>query len=168
MTPAAHAPRLALLAALALLPLAAGATQLCRWVDETGRTQLSDTVPPQYLGTATCIDSRKYELSPEAQREADQRAAQERARVRNEAATQPPEPPPSVPAPAAAASAPVVKRPAQQVTDATDCATWWRLYDESADCFGPYRNVRGGIRPEAFDVCNPVESPVPKCGPRVN
>ena len=59
-----------------------------------------------------------------------------------------------------------MKRPAELVTDATDCETWWRLYDESTACFGPFRTTRGATKVEAFDVCNAVASPEPKCGPR--
>jgi hypothetical protein len=54
------------------------------------------------------------------------------------------------------------------VTDETDCPTWWRLYDDSIECFGPYRTTRGAIKVEGFDVCNVVQSPEPKCGPRGN
>ena len=57
------------------------------------------------------------------------------------------------------------KRPAEIVTGATDCPTWWRLYDESAECFGPYRTTRGATKAEAFDKCTPIPSPELKCGP---
>ncbi len=59
-----------------------------------------------------------------------------------------------------------MKRPAEVVTDATDCGAWWRLYDESIACFGPFRTTRGATKVEAFEVCNVIASPVPKCGPR--
>jgi hypothetical protein len=59
-----------------------------------------------------------------------------------------------------------VKRPTEVVTDATDCATWWRIYDASVECFGPYRTTRGATKVEAFDKCNVIASPEPKCGPR--
>ena len=38
------------LAALSLLPLStgAGATSICRWVDERGRTQIAEVVPEKY------------------------------------------------------------------------------------------------------------------------
>jgi hypothetical protein len=55
----------------------------------------------------------------------------------------------------------VGKRPAQVPNDRTDCETWQRLYFESIECFGPYRTVRGGIKPEAFDRCNLVPEPRP-------
>ncbi len=68
---------------------------------------------------------------------------------------------PASAAPAAPASRPVGKRPAQVPNDRTDCETWQRLYFESIECFGPYRTVRGGIKPEAFDRCNLVPEPRP-------
>jgi hypothetical protein len=45
---------------------------------------------------------------------------------------------------------------------------WWRIYDESVECFGPYRTTRGATKPEGFDRCNVVSSPEAKCGPRSN
>jgi hypothetical protein len=146
---------------------AAHAAQICRWVDDQGRTQMSDVVPEAYRAKATCVDSSRYEAAPQDRREAEQRAAAERARAASAAARTPP-PAPAVALTAPAASAPPKKRPAETVTDRTDCATWWRLYDESGACFGPYRNVKGGIKPEAYERCNVIPSPEAKCGPRVS
>ena len=144
------------------------ATAICRWLDEDGRTQLSDTVPPRYRNQATCTDSQRYELTPEQQRAAQQQAADDRARARaREGRAQVPAARASAPLrPAPAARAPLAKRPATVPTDTTDCPTSWRLYDESAECFGPYRTTRGAIKVEAFDVCNVVPSPELRCGPR--
>lgn len=50
----------------------------------------------------------------------------------------------------------------------TDCATWWRIYDESVECFGLCRTTRGATKVEAFDQCNVISSPEPKCGPGRN
>ncbi len=154
--------------ALALLALPAGATSICRWVDENGRTQVAEVVPDKYRLVAICTDSQKYELPPEQRRAAEQRGAEERARARKEAAGAPGEPTSSAARPASVASQPIVKRPSEVVTDATDCKTWWRIFDDSAECFGPYQTVRGATRVEAFDVCNVVASPEPRCGPRSN
>ena len=158
------------LAAMALVMLspALGATVICRWVDETGRVHISDVVPDRYKSAATCTDSQQYELSPEQRRDAEQRAAGERSSARNSAANSPTETASSAPRPTGTASQPGVKLPTEVVTDATDCQTWWRIYDESSECFGPYRTTRGGIKPEAFDKCNDVPSPELKCGPRRN
>ena len=157
------------LAALSLLPFSngAGATSICRWVNESGRTQFAEVVPEKYKKVAVCNDSQRYGLSPEQSRAADQRAADERARAGKVAAK--PDGASSSPRPAgAAASRPGAKRPSEVVTDATDCPTWWRIYDESVECFGPYRTTRGATKVEAFDKCNVVPSPEPKCGPRSN
>jgi hypothetical protein len=62
----------------------------------------------------------------------------------------------------------VIKRPAERIAEATDCPTRWRLYDESADCFGPYRTTRGATRVEGFDACNVIDSPEPVCGLRID
>lgn len=150
------------LASLAALgPLQAA--DIYRWVDEQGRTHLSDVVPDRYRGSATRIDSRRYELTPEQQHEANERAAQEHLRdapVNPAASTSPAAPTATVATPATP-----VKRPAERVTATTSCTTWWRLYRESEECFGPFRTVGGGIKPEAFDHCNEIPSPETRCGP---
>jgi hypothetical protein len=153
---------------LALLPCASVATPLCRWVDESGRTQISDVVPERYRKAATCTDSQAYELTPEQRREAERRAAELKARAQRQAAATPDAQASGASAPAAAASRPQAKRPARTVDDSTDCATWWRIFDESAECFGPFRTTRGAVKPEAFEHCNVVPSPELKCGPRRN
>lgn len=143
----------------------AQAAAIYRWVDEHGRTHVSDVVPEQYRATATRIDSGQYEVSPERRKEAEQRAARDKAQAA-EAAARRAGAGASASAPAGKASAPApARRPAQGVSDATDCGTWRRLYRESEDCFAPYRTTRGGIKPEAFEKCNPIPSPELKCGP---
>lgn len=60
------------------------------------------------------------------------------------------------------------KRPAQVPDERTDCDTWQRLYQESIDCFGPFRTARGGLKPEAFQACNVVQEPPPtRCRQRI-
>jgi hypothetical protein len=153
---------------LMLLTSGLGATSICRWVDADGRTQMSDAVPDGFQNSARCTDSQKYELSPEQQRDAEKRAADARSLLRSYEQGRP-TPTPLSPAPPAGAEPPVrTKRPAQLVTDATDCQTWWRIYDESSECFGPFKTTQGGIKPEAFDQCNEVKSPELQCGPRRN
>lgn len=160
----------AMVAAMLLASPIANATPICVWLDDVGRTQYASVVPEEYKAVATCTDSQQYELSPEQQRAAEKaKAAREDiANALLEAA--------KLAAMAAASSPPVVgtapravtKRPAEVVTEATDCTTWWRLFDESAECFSPFRTTRGAIKVEAFDVCNAVPSPEPKCGLRSN
>ncbi|APW44541.1 DUF4124 domain-containing protein [Rhodoferax saidenbachensis] len=153
---------------LMLLTSALGATSICRWVDANGRTQMSDVVPDGYQNSASCTNSQKYELSPEQQRDAEKRAADERSLLRSHEQGMPPKTPSSPAAPAGAETPVRTKRPAQLVTDSTDCQTWWRIYDESSECFGPFKTTQGGIKPEAFDQCNEVKSPELQCGPRRN
>jgi hypothetical protein len=142
----------------------AGATSVCRWVDAAGRTQVADQVPDAYRAVAQCSDSRMYELTPQQREEATQRAQQAAALASAGAASSPGSAPagPSDPA----RPEPVVKRPVEAVTEATDCTTWWRLFDESVACFGPFRTTRGATKVEAFDHCNAIASPEPACGLR--
>jgi hypothetical protein len=155
-------------ASLMLLSASVEATSLCRWVDESGRTQIAEVAPEKYRKVAVCTDSRKYELSDGQRRAAEQRVADDRARAREAAAKPPSARASTAGGPARAASKPAAKRPTEVVTADTDCTTWWRVYDESVECFGPYRTTRGATKPEGFDRCNVVASPEPKCGPRSN
>lgn len=158
------------LATLSLMLLSASvkATPLCRWVAESGRTQIAEVVPEKYRKVAVCTDSRKYGLSAEQRRAAEQRVADDKDRARRAAANAPSDRASSAPRPPRAASRSVAKRPTEVVTADTDCATWWRIYVESVECFGPYRTTRGATKPEGFDRCNVVASPEAKCGPRRN
>ncbi|MEO8805915.1 MAG: DUF4124 domain-containing protein [Burkholderiaceae bacterium] len=140
------------------------AADVYRWVDENGRTQLSDTVPEKYRKSAVKIDSRRYELSAEQRTEVDARTAAEKARL-DEAQRKK-----ALADAAAAASAPasagsVGKTAARKPADpATDCETLQRLYRESEDCFAPFKTVGGATKAEAFQKCTVAESPVTKCG----
>jgi len=142
------------------------AATVYRWVDDQGKVHYSEVVPERYRKTAKPIDATAGQPSAEQQREALERAQKERARAAAIAASKS-RPPASAAAPEAPASRPAAKRPAQIPNDQTDCETWQRLYLESSDCFGPYRTVRGATKPEAFDVCNVVPEPPPRCRPRI-
>lgn len=169
MPPRSTTPRplasIAQLLAGALLAVAcsAGASPIYRWVDENGRTHVADTVPERYRKSATRIDTGGSEVSPEQQKEAQARAAKEKA-LAEDLAKRRAAAAPAAPASAASAAGPG-KRPEQGVTADTDCDTWWRLFRESEDCFGAYRVVGGGIKVEAFERCNSIPSPEPTCGP---
>lgn len=151
---------------LLLLSSSAEATSICRWVNDSGRTQIAEVVPDKYRKIAVCTDSQKYELSPEQRRAAEQRVADDRARERKAAAKPPSDRASSASPQARAASQAGARRPTEVVTADTDCTTWWRIYDESVECFGPYRTTRGATKLEGFDRCNVVASPESKCGPR--
>lgn len=155
-------------ASLLLLFTNAGATTICRWVDNTGRTQFAEAVPQRYRSVAVCTDLQRDELPLEQREAAEQRAAVEQAQTRRKAARAPVGAASNVRRPAKAASQPSVKRPSKVVTAATDCTTWWRIYDESVECLRPYRTTRGATKVEAFDKCNVIASPEPTCGPRTN
>lgn len=160
--------RQAFFAALCVSALAgAQAGDIYRWVDAQGQTHFADVVPEKYKAAATRIDSGQHELTTEQQHEAAASADQERANTRDL-----PKPrtagASSRVTPAASALQNVIKRPIQAVTESTDCGTRWRLFRESEACFGPFNTVGGGIKPEAFDYCNEIQSPALKCGPERN
>jgi hypothetical protein len=163
-------PRFALKLAVlcALWPVApqAQATPVCRWVDQYGRTQIADVVPDRYQSVATCTESQQYELTAQQRLEAEQAAQDTGARAAASARARAASAPSRLRPPAAAAR-PIKKLPVEVVTKSTDCPTWWRLYDASIACFGPFRTTRGATRVEGFDACNVIASPEPTCGARV-
>ncbi len=147
------------MAALAVwAALGAQAATVYRWVDEQGRTHFSDTVPDRYRDRARPVDLQDDTPDERERREAEDRAARDRARLPRASDAAP------TPAPAPAPTAAPAKRPPVAPTADTDCDTWRRLYQESLDCFGPYRTVRGATRPEAFERCTAVDEPPPRCG----
>jgi hypothetical protein len=160
--------QIVLLAAIFMLPYTAlGASLICHWIDEEGHTQFGDIIPHQYASVAVCTDSKQYELTAEQKKEAQERKAAEQAKALTDQATQPNKTDSRKSRPSTAKAKTVMKRPIEVITDATDCPTRWRIYDESAACFGPFKTVRG-IKSEAYDSCNEVPNPEPKCGLRSN
>jgi hypothetical protein len=160
-----HRPTHPTLLVLALLPWTAlapvAAATVYRWVDDQGKTHYAETVPPQYQNTARPLAPAAAKPTEDQQRQAQERAArQKRQAAEIESAASKPA---QAALPAMPASTPVVKRPAQVPTATTDCQTWARLYQESMDCFGPFRTVRGATREEAFSHCTPVDEPPSRC-----
>lgn len=160
--------RLLALLACSALPLASvHAADVYRWVDETGRVQLSDKVPEKYKNSATRIDTRQHELTPAQRAEAEARAAREKARAAEEAqrdakarAAEAAE----ARAAASAAAATTAKAPGKPASEATDCTTLRKRYLESADCYGPFSNSNGTRKPGAFEACGePVPFPAREC-----
>lgn len=149
---------IAWLAAAAFCSSAAQAADIYRWVDDAGKTHLSDTVPDRYRARATRVDSAAYELSPAERARAQARAREAKAAASRPAAT--PVPATSLGGPAGVAGA--ASRPA--VNDRRDCAGWQQRYTASQECFAPFRLVNGGIRPEAFQKCTEVPDPARECG----
>lgn len=142
----------------------AHATEIYRWVDDQGRTQVSDVVPEKYKAVAKRLDSRQFELSPQQRAEADARAARER-RTANAAAAVDASRGKVGLAPAANLSAPSTgasgasARPA-----ATDCASLQRAYAQSQECFAPFVTAKGAVKAEAYKTCTSLPDPSPKCG----
>lgn len=153
-----HLPKGLAVAMLLAGPWGASGADVYRWVDDQGQTHFSDTVPEAYRDRARPLTLPGGPSAEERQR-ARARAEQARARAdagapaAAEAAGE--APPPPEPAPQ--------KRPARAPDPDADCETWQSLYQESLDCFGPYRNVRGGLRAEAFEHCTEVREPPPRC-----
>lgn len=150
-----------LVVGLAAAPVSAAPATIYRWTDEHGKTHYTEQVPEQYLKTAKPVATRSAEPSVAQQREAQERAAsqQRRAAAIDSAASKAR----SNTQPSPAASTPLVKRPAQLPNERTDCSTWARLYQESLDCFGPYRTTRGATRVEALTYCTTVDEPPSRC-----
>ena len=125
-----------------------------RWTDENGKVHLADTVPPRYQSTAQRIDSRQFELTPAQRREADARLARERQAQA------------SRPAPASAAAATPPARTAPPATPAAprDCKALQREYADSLECFAPFVNANGTLKPGAFEACKLVVNPTATCG----
>jgi Domain of unknown function (DUF4124) len=126
------------------------------WTDENGKTHLADSVPPKYKASAQRIDSRQFELTPEQRREADARLELARKAL---AASSPPTRPAQ--APAAARPAPLA---ATASTESNDCEALQREYNQSLECFAPFVNANGTLKPEAFMSCKSVVNPTQKCG----
>jgi hypothetical protein len=131
-----------------------------RWVDDAGRTHFGDQVPEKYRARATRVDPAVVEPTPEDRRAAEERAEREKQQL--DASRRAPAL--AVLPPAVSASAPPVKRPPVGVTPGTDCATWRRLYEESQQCFGPFRTATGGLKAEAYEHCTEIPNPDPTCG----
>ena len=140
----------------ALVALGSHAVDIYRWTDENGKVYLSDSVPPKYKDKATRIDSRQFELSPEQRRDAEARLA----RAKKELAASEPSP-----AGEPGAAAPLRSSPAASTSARTDCETLQREYIESLECFAPFVNANGTLKPNAFLACKTVVDPSPKCGP---
>jgi hypothetical protein len=154
-----------LLLGAALLPIcSAHAADIYKWVDENGRTQLSDRVPEKYRANATHLgDSRQHELTPEQQKEAQARAAGEKQRrAADEAQTKAAQ----GRSPAAPVSDldPVGNDQEPNQLSAADCQAWYAAYQASYTCYAPFRNKNGSLKPGAFDACGqPVRDPSRKC-----
>ncbi|MFJ7567158.1 DUF4124 domain-containing protein [Herminiimonas sp. NPDC097707] len=154
--------RIAFLFICTLLLSNTHAADIYQWVDENGRTQVSDVVPARYKNVATKVDTSASELTESQRQEARTRAEREKQKAKEAAqAMQPASPVPS----------------AGQLTPSsgmreTECEALMRAYRESQECFAPFvfrgpdgRPRRGGrVREEAFLYCTSVPDPSQQCG----
>lgn len=154
------------------LPLsAAHATDLYRWVDVHGQTQMSDIVPDRYRDVASKISSKKFELTPEQSTDAQARLAKERERserakaeldARERLRLQQ-----RADAEAELAKVNSAKKSNPSASNSgKKCDSLWKEYLENAGCFSRFATVSGAVRPEAFAVCSDTPSPAPKCQAR--
>src|SRR3954471_14471189 len=58
------------------------AADVYRWVDESGRTQISDQPPPKGSGTVTRTPLQKEEVAPDQRRAAQDRAERDKAQLK--------------------------------------------------------------------------------------
>ncbi|MEO7335455.1 MAG: DUF4124 domain-containing protein [Caldimonas sp.] len=138
------------------------AGEIYRWVDDQGRTQLSDTVPDKYRKSAVKVDSRAYEVSPEQRKRADAQAARVKAQARD---TGPKAMSPEIPARGGRALAGAASIGGASGAKGADCATLRRVYRESQECFAPFVMANGATNAGAFKTCGPaVPDPSPTCG----
>jgi hypothetical protein len=139
-----------------VLALAAHGAEIYRWTDESGKTHISDTVPAKYKDAASRIDSKAFELSPDQRREAEARAAAQKSQADSQMPPAAPATPTSaatvqrapLPAPASLSTAGPASAPAKD-----SCEAQWREFRESLDCFAPFMDIHGSLRPGAFDTC---------------
>lgn len=52
----------------------------------------------------------------------------------------------------------------ENATDSATCAAKWARFHKSQECFAPYHNVNGTMKPGAFEHCKNYKSP-DECSP---
>jgi len=141
----------------------AQAADIYQWVDESGRTHLSDVVPEKYKATAKRVDSRQFEPTPQQPAAAQALAARERELAAKAAAADAAGSAAQRGAAAATKPASAPAAPASSASNVTDCATLRQLYTQSQECFAPFRNTNGSLKQGAYDKCVEVPDPSLKC-----
>ncbi|MEA5097851.1 MAG: DUF4124 domain-containing protein [Burkholderiaceae bacterium] len=143
-----------------IVPMAASATDIYRWVDENGRTQLSDIVPAKYRDSAIKLDSRRYEAPVERSPNSSNHGVTGKA-----PASQAADKPSAQPANGVITPEPGTVDNRQKADTENDCQALRQRYRESQECFAPYFVKGGGIKTEAFEKCGtPVPDPSATCG----
>lgn len=135
------------------------AMDIYRWVDDVGQTHMSDRVPEKYKAVAKRIDSKKFDIPDADKIQAQDRAANDKRLTEHQPSDAVAEP--TVLNDPKSAN-PKLAAPMQQGT----CSQKWDAYYSSQECFAPFtvRSRYGNIiRPEGFQQCQIVESPVKTC-----
>lgn len=149
-------PRLIAIICLACLSPCLQAGVIYQWVDDAGRTQMSDVVPAKYQKSAKQVGGGTS--TAPMQSTDDARQARERIRAAN-AATASSRRQNSANYPSAPNNSD------SSEADSNDCAALWRSYHESLSCFGRYRNsMDNSMDPQAFKVCEETTDPTSRCG----
>lgn len=141
----------------------ARAADIYQWVDESGRTHLSDVVPEKYKATAKRVDSRQFEPTPQQRAAAQALAARERDLAAKVTAADAAGSAAQGGAAAATRPASAPTAPASGASSVTDCATLRQIYTQSQECFAPFRNTNGSLKQGAYDKCVEVPDPSLKC-----
>lgn len=145
---------------MGLQPQLGVAQEIYRWVDDTGRVHISDTVPEQYKSSAKRYDARQFERTEEQRRRAEinsQRAA-------DALRSSPARPVPANPDAASPATAGLPQDTPVLDPETADCDALHQQFKQAQECFTPFR-TRDGIRGgEAFQKCQDIPPPPARCG----
>ena len=151
---------------LAAVLLPGVAADIYRWVDEKGRTHVSDVVPPRYADKAVRVDTSGSAISSEDLRAAQERAARERQLLEEQRADARREEEAAARA-QSQQSAGALTAPRQGPTE-SECAAKWRAFWASQECFAPFvkgagRRRGAHVSEEAYLYCKSVPDPSSEC-----
>lgn len=130
------------------------AMDIYRWADDAGQTHMSDRVPEKYKAVAKRIDSKKFDTTDADRMQTKERAAKDKLLAERK--------------PTDAGAEPTLlnnPKPADPTPQST-CSQKWDAYYSSQECFAPFRVLTpygSKIKPEGFEQCQVVESPVKTC-----
>src|SRR5690349_14933853 len=132
------------------MSLPVSAADVFRWVDDDGKTHYGESVPERFKQNARKVDLTGVGGVSDAQRqEAEARLAREKAKVeslqrgREEKAD--------------AAPAATTPPPPDAPQAGNECEEQMKKYLASQDCYAPYRNANGSLKPEASERCTDVK-----------
>ena len=133
---------------LCAISIAGYGADIYKWVDEKGVTHFGDTPPDASRIKPKKLDLIVHEPTNAERRDADAKAARDKARSAI------PEEPSTAPQVVTMPSPPPRSMSAQDQYELN-----MKKYRESQDCFGPYITAGGGIKAEAFEHCTDMKEP---------